>query len=133
MTTRLSDPESESLGYLVTKLTDDTSLLVRQEIELAKRDLRQALDAARTELLKAAVGGAVAYAGALALVAGVILLLGLIVPMWLSALLIGGATATTGAVMLQRGKGGLEQIDVSAHRPFQNSTFPARREQRNDH
>jgi hypothetical protein len=111
MTSRLADPESASFGELVNKLADDTSRLFHQEAELAKRQLRETLDDTRTELVKLTLGGAVAYAGALALLAGAILLLGMLIPIWLSAMALGGVTAAGGVAMLQRGKSNLKRIE----------------------
>ena len=57
------------------------------------------------------VGGVVAYTGVLALVAGIILVLGLLVPYWLSALVVGLVISAVGAVLVIKGANTLRQED----------------------
>jgi hypothetical protein len=79
--------EERSLGELFAELASETSTLVRQEFQLAKTELSQkAAHAGRNAGLIGA-GGAVAYAGLLALVAAAIIGLGYFIPLWLSALI----------------------------------------------
>jgi hypothetical protein len=93
-----------SLRELVAKLADDGSRLLRQEAELAKREFKEKVDDVQQKVVQATVGGAVLYAGALAVLAGLILLLGLVIPYWLSAIVVGAGSATTGALMLKKAK-----------------------------
>ncbi|MDP8953205.1 MAG: phage holin family protein, partial [Actinomycetota bacterium] len=58
-----------------------------------------------------AAGGAVAYAGLLAIIAGVIFLLGLVMPLWLSALLVGIVVAIVGYFLVRKGLDALKQED----------------------
>ncbi len=55
-----------------------------------------------------AAGGFVAYAGLLAVIAGIILLVGQWVPMWVSALIIGIIVALVGYLLIQKGRNDLK-------------------------
>ena len=60
-----------------------------------------------------AAGGAVAYAGLLAILAGVIVLLGQVIPMWLSALLVGLVVAGVGYFLVRKGLDALKREDLA--------------------
>jgi len=66
-----------------------------------------------------AIGGAVAYAGALALIAGVILLIGNAIPLWVSALLVGLVVAGIGYFLIQKGLTALKNIDLVPHQTIE--------------
>lgn len=104
--------QERSLGELFSELTRDTSTLVRKEIELAKTEMTDKATKAGKNVGFLAVGGAVAYAGALAFIAGVILLLGQAIPLWLSAVIIGLIVAGVGYFLIQKGLTALKHIDV---------------------
>ncbi len=57
------------------------------------------------------IGGVVAYTGLLALVAAVILVLGLVIPYWLSAAIVGLVIAAVGAILVVKGANTLRQED----------------------
>jgi len=104
--------EERSLGDLFSELTRETSVLVRKEIELAKTEMTDKAGKVGKNVASLAIGGAVAYAGALALIAGVILLLGTAIPLWVSALIVGLVVAGVGYFLIQKGLTALKQIDV---------------------
>jgi hypothetical protein len=81
--------EEKSLVDLFSKLGNETGTLVKQEVALAQAELTHKATKAGKNIGSLVVGGAVAYIGVLAIVAGVILLLAMFIPAWLSALLIG--------------------------------------------
>jgi hypothetical protein len=56
-------------------------------------------------------GGALAYAGLLALMAALIIGLGQVIPMWLSALIVGLVVVGVGYMLIQRGLTALKNID----------------------
>ena len=107
------DPvEQRPLSELVAQLSRDGSLLVKQEIALAKQELADKAEVVQKHAAAMALGGVVLYTGSLALTAGIILLLAQVVAAWLSALLVGVALATTGAVLLLRGKKKLSDLSL---------------------
>jgi xanthine/uracil permease len=62
---------------------------------------------------KIGIGGAIAYAGFLAIVAALILGLGQLIPLWLSALVVGLVVAGVGYVVLQSGVSALKQANLA--------------------
>jgi hypothetical protein len=113
-------PEDQPLREIVGQLSRDGSLLIKQEIALAKLELGEKAARFRTQATVIAAGGIALYTGALALVAGLILLLALAMPAWASALLVGTAIATAGAVLLLRGKNNLEKLDLKPEQTVAN-------------
>ncbi len=85
-------PESEnaSLGELAKGLTQDASTLVRQEIELAKVELRGKVRTAAPGVAMLGAAGVVALALLGSLTAGLILLVDLVLPAWAAALVVTG-------------------------------------------
>jgi Flp pilus assembly protein TadB len=104
--------EERSLRSLIGQLSRDGSLLVQQEMALAKQELTEKASALAKSGAALAVGGLVLYAGLLAIVAAIVLGLALVLPAWVSALLVGVLFAATGAVLLLRGKKGLADLDL---------------------
>lgn len=97
---------------IVAELWENTEKLVRQELELASAELDEKVDRLKADLVLAAVGGAVAYAGLLGMVAALVLLLSKAIAAWLAALLVGVAIAAIGYALLQRGKRDLTARNV---------------------
>jgi hypothetical protein len=94
----------EPLGEVARDLTRDLSLLVRQEVELAKSEMAQKGRVAAPGF--GMIGGAAAaalFAGG-ALTAAGILLLAIFLPEWLAALLVGALLAGAAYLLAQRGK-----------------------------
>lgn len=103
--------DERPLKELVKQLGSDASLLVRQELQLARLEIDDRVAKARKEVLALAIGGAVAYAGLLAICAGLILVLSSWMASWIAALIIGALLVIGGAVLLLVGKVGLQNID----------------------
>jgi uncharacterized membrane protein YqjE len=96
--------EEPSLGQLFAELSQETTTLVRQEVQLAKVEMTQKATAVGKDVGFLAVGGLVAYAGFLALVATVIIALGQLgLAWWLSALIVGVVVAGIGGFLVMRG------------------------------
>jgi len=110
--------DDRPLGQLFGRLTNDVSLLMRQELQLAKAELTEKAARARKDAVTVGTGGFVAYLGGLALMAAVILFLTQVVGIvaWLSALLVGLACAGAGYVMLNRGIRDMRAIDPKPQR-----------------
>jgi len=105
--------DERSLGELFSELARDTSTLVSQEITLAKTEMTQKASRVGKDVGFLAAGGAVAYAGLLAILAGVIVLLGQVIPMWLSALLVGLVVAGVGYFLVRKGLDALKREDLA--------------------
>jgi xanthine/uracil permease len=65
-------------------------------------------------------GGALAYAGLLALIAALIIGLGELIPLWLSALIVGLVVVGVGYMLIQRGLTALKQIDPKPQQTIQS-------------
>ena len=67
--------QERGIGELFGQLSQDMTLLVRQEIQLARAEMSEKLSRLTTNLVSVIAGGFVAYLGGLALVAALILAL----------------------------------------------------------
>jgi hypothetical protein len=113
--------DERSLGDLFSDLARDMGTLVSQEVALARTELTQKATQVGKDIAILAVGGLVAYAGLLALIGGVIFLLaerGL--PLWASAMLVGGIIAIIGYVLVQRGISALKQQDLTPRQTIES-------------
>jgi hypothetical protein len=110
--------QDRSIGELFGQLTQDMTLLVRQEIQLARTEMSEKLSRFTTNLVSVLSGGFVAYLGGLALVAALILAvrdLANISLAW-SALIVGAVLAIVGYVMLQKGVKEIKRVDLAPRR-----------------
>ena len=112
--------QDRSLGELFGDLAKETSDLVRQEVELAKTEMSHKAASVAKDIGFLAVGGAVAYAGLLALGAAVIIALAQLgLPWWLAALLVGLVVAGGGYLLLQKGLSALKKQDLAPRKTFE--------------
>src|SRR5690349_1141913 len=105
--------EDRSLGELFADLSKETSLLVRQEVDLAKTEMSQKASQVGKDVGYMAVGGVIIYAGFLAIMAAVILILAIFIPSWLSGLIVGVVIAGIGYFVLQKGRDRLKQSSLA--------------------
>lgn len=114
--------EERSLGELFGQLSQDMSLLFRQEIQLARAEMGEKISKVTTNLISVIAGGFVAYVGALAIVAALILALHELADIapWVSALIVGAVFAIGGYVMLNRGLKELKRVDLAPRRTVEN-------------
>lgn len=110
--------QERSIGELFGQLTQDMTLLVRQEIQLARTEMSDKLSRFTSNLLSVGAGGFVAYLGGLALVAALILAIRDLanISLALSAVIVGAVLAIVGYVMLQRGLKELKRVDLAPRR-----------------
>jgi uncharacterized membrane protein len=109
--------EERSFAELLGQLSEDVSMLMRQEVQLAKAEMTRKINRATTDVVKLGTGGLVALLGGLTLVAAVVLgLVALGVAPWLTALLVGAALGGAGYAMLGTGLRDLKRVDPTPHR-----------------
>jgi hypothetical protein len=110
--------QERSIGELFGQLSQDMTLLVRQEIQLARTEMSDKLSRFTTNLVSVLSGGFVAYLGGLALVAALILAIRDLanISLALSALIVGAVLAIVGYVMLQKGVKELKRVDLAPRR-----------------
>jgi hypothetical protein len=112
--------QERSLGELFGDLTKDTATLVRQEVQLATAEMTQKAGAVGKDVGFLAIGGAVAYAGLLAIVAAIIILLATIgLPWWLAAALVGLVVAGIGYFLIQQGLTALRRTNLAPRQTMQ--------------
>lgn len=104
--------EERPLRDLVAQLSRDGSLLIQQEVALAKAELSEAGEKLKRGVSSAATGGVVLHAGLLTLIAAAVLLLSQVVAGWLAAAIVGALVSIVGAVLLARGKKNLGQAEL---------------------
>jgi hypothetical protein len=110
--------EDRSIGELFGQLSQDMTLLFRQEIQLARAEMSEKISQVTNNLVSVVAGGFVTYVGALALVAALILGLHEVAEIapWVSALIVGAIFAVAGYVMLNRGLKELKRVDLAPRR-----------------
>ena len=118
----LRQQQDRSLGELFGQLTQDMTLLVRQEVQLARSEMSEKISRFTTNLVSVATGGLVAYMGAWALVAALIIALHELanISPWVSALIVGVVLAIVGYAMLKRGLSELKRVDLAPRRTVEN-------------
>lgn len=103
-------------GELVKELIAHAQNLVREEVRLARVELRdEAKKAARGSALTGA-GAVVAYVGMLALTACLILALATAMAAWLAALIVGGVLLIIGGAIVATGVGKLRDLGMNETR-----------------
>ena len=107
--TRGGPPTDASMADLVKQLTEQTSRLARQEVELAKAEL--AIKGKRAGLGVGMFGGAgaIAFYALGALIAAAVLGLATAVAAWLSALIVAAVLAAIAGLVALQGKSKLQQ------------------------
>ncbi len=103
MTSARDGGEDASLGELLKRLTNDTTALVRQEVALAKAEMKETGTRLGKDAAKVGVAAALAFMGGLALTAFVVIGLGNLLGgrYWLSALLVGLVAFGVGYAMVK--------------------------------
>jgi uncharacterized membrane protein YqjE len=113
--------DERSLGELFGDLARDMGTLVSQELALARTELTEKATRVGKEIAMLAVGGLVAYAGLLAIIAAVIVLIAdLGVPLWISALVVGLVIAGIGYLLVQRGITALRHEDFAPRQTIES-------------
>ena len=114
--------EERSLGELFAGLASDTSTLVRQEVALAKTELKENASRMAGHATHIAIGGFVAYAGIIVLLIGIGHLLGAVLlragmdptlAQWLAPSLVGLVVAIIGWVMLSKAKSAIAHDELA--------------------
>src|SRR5512132_753034 len=96
-------PDDRSLGELFSELSRETGLLVKKEVELATTELTAKARTAGGHVGVIAMGGALAHAGVLVLLAACVIgLAQLGVTPWLSAAIVAVVTTAVGYMLVNR-------------------------------
>ncbi|GGU17303.1 phage holin family protein [Lentzea flava] len=110
------DSSGESIGDLVSELTGDLSKLMRQELELAKAEIRQeAVKAGKATGMLAAAGFA-GYLTTVLLSLALVFALGAVVPLGWAALIVAALWGAVGAVLYATGRARLRTVNPKPER-----------------
>jgi hypothetical protein len=99
-----NDLRERPIGEVAKDLTSDLSLLVRQEIELAKAEMAEKGRTAAPGLGMFGGAGVVALCAAGALTAFLVLVLSLFLPDWAAALIVAAVLGAIAFVLVRQGK-----------------------------
>jgi putative superfamily III holin-X len=99
----------QPMGQVAQDLTRDLSLLVRQEVELAKSEMAQKGRVAAPGLGMIGAAGVAGLMAAGALTAFLIMALSIALDEWLSALIVGAVLAGAAYLLAKRGKERVEE------------------------
>lgn len=105
--------EEQSLGTLFSELASETSLLVRQEVTLAKTELAVKATSVGKNVGFLAVGGLVGYTAVLSIVAAVIIGLANFIPAWAAALIVGVIVGIIAAVLIMAALKSLKETNLT--------------------
>lgn len=95
---------SESLSDLAADLPREISQLIRTEVELGKSEIRDKAKQAQKGVTSFGIGGGMLFYGVMALTAFAVIVLAYLMPLWLSALIVGIVLCGIGAAFLARGR-----------------------------
>lgn len=120
--------EERSIGQLLKELRDETTTLLRQEVDLAKTEMSEKASRFGTNVGALAVGGAVLFLGALALLAAVVYgltslldqFMSLGVAIWLAPLLVGLVLAGIGYSLTKKALDTLKQESLAPRKTAQS-------------
>ncbi len=123
--------DASSVTGLLTRLMDEALALARNEISLAKAEARNALRDVKLSIAPFAIAAGVLLAGALTLVATVVLALAEVMRPWLAALIVSIVLLIVGFILLKAGQRKWshlgEQFDRTQESLHKDATVVARR------
>src|SRR5689334_1952278 len=105
--------ENRPLGDLFGDLATEMSNLVRQEVALAKLEVAQKVKYVGKNVAYLVVGGAIAQAAMLALIAAMIMLLTKVLPNWGATLLVGIVVAAIAWLLIGKALSALQQTELT--------------------
>lgn len=107
--------QDQSLAELFGELTREIVTLIRQEVALARTEMSQKVSRIGKHVGLMAAGGAVAYAGLLAIVAAIIITLAQHTDLswWASALIVGIVVTGLGGFLAWKGLDALKHVDLA--------------------
>ena len=120
--------DERSIGQLLKELTSETTNLLKQEVNLAKTEMSEKASRVGANLGSVAVGGAVAFLGAIALLLAVIYGLGAILnnflspetASWLAPLIVGAILAAVGYSLIKKALETLKRESITPQRTTQS-------------
>lgn len=115
-----STPADPSVGELMTQLSEQTSRLVRDELQLAQIELKNSAKHAGLGAGLFSVAGLLALFGLTTLIATAIIALALVLPLWLSALIVAVVLFIFAGIAALVGKKQVQQASPTPERTVTN-------------
>jgi xanthine/uracil permease len=120
--------DDRTIGQLLKELTHESSTLLKQEVDLAKTEMTEKASRLGANLGEVAVGGAVAFLGAIALLLAVVYgltsllnkFMSLGVAAWLAPLIVGVVLAAVGYSLVKKALATLKQEGIAPQRTTQS-------------
>jgi uncharacterized membrane protein YqjE len=109
----MPEKQDRSIGELFSELANESALLIRQEVALAKVELTQKANRVGRNVGYLVLGGAVAYGALLALLATIIILLASVMAWWIAALVVAVLVGIIAAVLISKAWAALKNTDVA--------------------
>ena len=115
-----STPADPSVGQLMTQLAEQTSRLVRDELQLAQTEFKNTAKHAGVGGGLLSGAGVLALFGVGGLITTAIVALDLVLPLWLAALIVTGVLFLAASVVALLGKKQLQQASPTPERTVAN-------------
>jgi uncharacterized integral membrane protein len=120
--------DDRTIGQLLKELTHESSTLLKQEVDLAKTEMSEKASRVGANLGEVAVGGSVAFLGAIALLLAVVYgltsllskFMSLGVAAWLAPLIVGVVLAAVGYSLVKKALATLKQEGIAPQRTTQS-------------
>lgn len=112
--------ERESLGELVGELAQDLSRLMRQELELAKAEIREEAKKAGKATGMLAGAGFAGYMAAVLLSLALVFALGAVLPLGWAALIVAAVWGVAGFALYSTGRAKLRQVAPKPERTVES-------------
>lgn len=95
--------DERTMGEVFADLTGGFSELLRDEVALAKAELRRGITVLVRDAIFLAIGTAIALAAVLTFIDAAVFGLGLVMPLWASALIVGGVFLIVALALILKG------------------------------
>lgn len=105
--------EDRSIGELLSNLADETRLLVKMEIELAKTEMSRKVSQYAKDGALIAIGGVLGFVAFQVLVATAIIALNYVLPLWASALIVFAVLGIVAFVLYRRGMSDMKKHSLT--------------------
>ncbi len=106
--------DERSLGDLFTELANESSALMRQEVALAQAEITQKATKVGINVGYLVVGGSIAFIAVQAIIAAIIIALGVLIgSYWISALIVGIIVAIVAYFMVSSALESLKKLELT--------------------
>ena len=117
---RASPPSEASVGELMTRLSEQTSRLVRDELALAQLEIKDSAKQAGKGAGLLSGAGVLALYGLGAAIATAIIALALVLPLWASALIVTAVLFVAAGIAALVGRKEIQQVSPTPQRAVDN-------------